>query len=443
MVKQYGLGILVCIEVFSIASCPAKDRQNLVLTGHPSHLFSVLLDIGLGIGLIDTKLCGVVGGCGIGCGVFGGCHKGNVCIEVDKSHIRTLLEQQLREHSIRLKLQRGSHRTPKSAASVSGGFSFRMSHWIGGLIFLFAFIMMGIFQEDVMAETLDLAEQAFDDQYLGCKRDMERKLKEDNVLDVEIGKNKKLKRALKEARDMWMIKKKDNLMGNLPAEFEDDHGIALLIYTGFIRKDFNDATKWAGKSYTSYMNDFGFKWLHFYLTSALQILQQNDLGGEYTVYGNTDHDIEVPPHCNIYVKFGHFLYTSLDEEKATVMANKSLLILNQYPGVQVENFSQYALEREVLVPGYEVFSLSAMEEEGRYRLTTTRTFCSNFNCAYINGANSKLPVQDCVNTAGANSTLLVQDCVNTAASFLRTPGPICSGLVTVLVVVVTLLSHIA
>lgn len=294
-----------------------------------------------------------------------------------------------------------------------------MSHWVGSWTGLFAFVMMVTSQDDVVFRTLDLAEQAFDDQYLGCKRNMERKLEEENVLNIEIEQNKKLKRAWTEAKQAWVTRKND-LKVKLPEGFKDEHGIALKTYTSFIRKDFNNAVRSAGKSYQSYMDDFGFKWLHFYVTSALQLLSQSKFP-KYTIYSGTDHNIEVPPNGTVYVKFGHFLYTSLEEEEATVMGNTSLLIIDNYPGVSIEDFSEYPGEREVLVPGYEVFSLSPMEEDGRFKLKATGKFCSNFNCAYIKGERSKLSVQECMNAA---------------ASFRRMQDPVLSGLITVLLVVV-------
>ncbi|KAG9465662.1 hypothetical protein GDO78_017948 [Eleutherodactylus coqui] len=224
---------------------------------------------------------------------------------------------------------------------------------------------------------------------------MESKLKEHGVLNIEHGKNKRLKRAWKEASDAWNHRKSD-LQVQLPPGFEDNHGIALLTYTSFIRRDFNNAVKLAGKSYKSYMDDFGFKWLHFYVTSAFHLLSNSTVSGNYKVYIGIDNHIDVPANGSIHVKFGHFLYASLDKEEATLETNKSLLIIDRYPGVNIEHFSQVPSEREVLVPGFEVFSLSPTEEEDTFNLKTTRKFCSNFNCAYINGEKSQLSVHECL-----------------------------------------------
>ncbi|KAG8544738.1 hypothetical protein GDO81_021986 [Engystomops pustulosus] len=227
---------------------------------------------------------------------------------------------------------------------------------------------------------------------------MERKLENHNVLNIENMKNRNLNRAWKEANKVWKLRR-NTLMPKLPQAFKDDHGIALLTYTSFIRSDFNDAVKRAGRSYKSYMDDFGFKWLHFYLTSAFQLLSKSRWRTDLTVYSGIDDDIEVSLNGSAYVKFGNFLYSSLDKEEATIFANRSLLIIDTYPGVNIENFSQFACEREVLVPGYEVFSLYATDEENTYRLHTTGKLCSNFNCAYINGEKSKQSIHECLKAA--------------------------------------------
>ncbi|XP_073404527.1 ecto-ADP-ribosyltransferase 5-like [Dendrobates tinctorius] len=280
-----------------------------------------------------------------------------------------------------------------------------MSHRVGRVTVLFVFSMTVTFQKDVVVESLDLAEQAFDDQYLGCKRQMERKLEKNNVLDAEISQNKKLKRAWEEANKIWMLKKNE-LRAKLPLSFEDNHGIALMTYTSFIREDFNNAVKLAGRSYNRYMEDFGFKWLHFYVTSALQLLSESELYNQNTIYSGIDENFELPPNGSINVKFGHFLYTSLDKYEATVMGNESLFIISEYHGVNIEDFSQFYSEREVLVPGYEVFTLfpATVGSEFDFELESTRRFCSNFNCAYINGESSKISVQS------------VHQCMSAAAS---------------------------
>ncbi|XP_056416231.1 ecto-ADP-ribosyltransferase 5-like [Hyla sarda] len=340
-----------------------------------------------------------------------GCDPMSLHIVVYKSHIRTEENDQS---------ETTGRKSPytESTASVSCSV-FRMSHWVGSVTVLFAFVMMVTSQEDFETESLDLARQAFDDQYLGCRQEMEQKLEKDNVLNIEIGKNRKLKRACKDGMAAW-TERKSHLNDKLPPGFEDNHGIALLTYTGFIRGEFNNAVKRAGKSHNSYMDDFGFKWLHFYLTTALQLLRKTELYGEYTVYGGIDHDIQVP--VNTYIKFGYFFFTSLDEENAAIMGNDSLIVIDKYRGVNIEKFSQYEAEREVLVPGYEVFSLSPTKEEGRFKLKTTGMYCSNINCAYIKGESSALSIQDCVTAAGCTA-----------------PSPLVT---VVLVIVVNLLSHI-
>ncbi|KAM3935996.1 ecto-ADP-ribosyltransferase 5-like [Leptodactylus fuscus] len=298
-----------------------------------------------------------------------------------------------------------------------------MSYCLRSLTVLCSFVII-ITSQDNVVETLDLAEEAFDDQYLGCKIDMEKKLAEDDVLNKEIRKNKRLNRAWREANNQWLVRKGE-LKAKLPQEFKDNHGIALLMYTSFIRKDFINAMKSGGRSYKSYMEDFGYKWLHFYVTSALQLLSETRLSSHETVYSGIDDPIELPLNGSKYIKFGGFLYTSLNKNESTLMGNTSLLIIDTYTGINIENFSEYPCEREVLFPGYEIFQLSHDTEEDTYRLNSTKKFCSNFNCAYIKGETSKQSVEECMKNE---------------ASLGRMYRPGCLSLVTLLLVfVVTLL----
>ncbi|KAM3933293.1 ecto-ADP-ribosyltransferase 3-like [Leptodactylus fuscus] len=138
------------------------------------------------------------------------------------------------------------------------------------------------------------------------------------------------------------------------------------------------------------MNNFGFKWLHFYVTTALQLLAQSEMGKVTKVYGRTK---EVTQLIGVNrLKFGHFLYTTKNENHTALRGEKSVLTLFTYHGVNIEDFSANPCEEEVLVPGFEVFTLSP----GKMELNSTRKYCSDFNCAYISGEVPKKPNPDCI-----------------------------------------------
>ncbi|CAH2226008.1 ecto-ADP-ribosyltransferase 5-like isoform X2 [Pelobates cultripes] len=237
--------------------------------------------------------------------------------------------------------------------------------------------------------TLDLAKVAFDDQYIGCQEDMEQVLNSNDILSKEKQKNKIFRRAWEGAETIWHTKKKATVLTNLPQGFEDNHGIALVAYSGFIRKHFNDALRLAGKSYQYYMEDFHFKSLHYYLTVAVQLLSGDSCQNLF--YEDELGVMFEPSNGSDIVKFGQFLSPFLDD--GTSYSNESFTLTSCF-GVRIQNFSQYPLENTVVVPGYEVFYL---ENEGStFSLNSTGKKCSNYNCAYVRGDKSRLSLDHCI-----------------------------------------------
>ncbi|XP_053561633.1 T-cell ecto-ADP-ribosyltransferase 2-like [Bombina bombina] len=222
------------------------------------------------------------------------------------------------------------------------------------------------------------AYRAFDDQYIGCRDEMDRKMQKDNMIEMEKIKNKDFKIAWEEAEYMWKNVKKDQVISVLPRGFHDLHGTAIVAYTGFIGDDFNNALKLAGESRDYYIKNFHYKSLHFYLTVGMELLSNRCKTFNETVYKIID---EFPSYVTYPIKFGHFLSTTYK-----LYGNYSFLTIITQCGVKIDKFSQYPEEMEVLVPGYEMFEISDYAEEyQRIVLTSIQKSCSNYNCAYIGG----------------------------------------------------------
>ncbi|XP_072256105.1 T-cell ecto-ADP-ribosyltransferase 1-like [Pyxicephalus adspersus] len=278
----------------------------------------------------------------------------------------------------------------------------RMNH-LGVILTIFClFTLEGIGGEEPQEE-LDLAPEALDDQYLGCRQAMKDQLKSQEILKHEMSGSKHFQRSWREAEKRWNLKKNE-LAPNLPEGFTDHHGIAIMVFTGSIRESFNRAVKSAGKSYKSYREEFNYKYLHYYLTVALQLLYK-DCGGEHHVsYRGFPKDVHWMSTESGLVKFGHFLHTSSSEWIAHEMGNASFITVYGCSGVPVHNFSDYPEEEEVVFPGYEIFTATQVEEDPKeFSLVSTGKWCSNFNCALVQGEKSKVPVEDCINSAD-NST---------------------------------------
>ncbi|KAL6062489.1 hypothetical protein STEG23_018580 [Scotinomys teguina] len=85
---------------------------------------------------------------------------------------------------------------------------------------------------------LDMAPNAFDDEYDSCVKETERKAPQ--LLQEGYTMNGQLNLEWKNAEQRW--KEIKNTM-SYPKGFHDFHGIALVAYTGYIHQDFNKAVR--------------------------------------------------------------------------------------------------------------------------------------------------------------------------------------------------------
>ncbi|XP_072466438.1 ecto-ADP-ribosyltransferase 5-like isoform X2 [Notamacropus eugenii] len=256
-----------------------------------------------------------------------------------------------------------------------------------------------MFQLIISAEKVGLSENvislehnAFDDQYVGCEKTMEMKAKE--LLAQERAMNSNFDEAWVEAENIWKKKKSKNRMEML---FE----IAVIAYTlenPKIYSAFNEAVRKCCESREAYMNNFHFKALHFYLTRAVQIMRRS--------CKNVYRGVSVKVHREgaKEMRFGQFASTSLKEDKARSFAKTSgssgtLFKVYTCEGASIEDLSFYPDEREVLIPPYEVFSVSEPEKNGlkTFELRSTRTY-SKFNCAYQEASANKVAVPEQLTT---------------------------------------------
>ena len=84
---------------------------------------------------------------------------------------------------------------------------------------------------------LDMAPNAFDDQYEGCVQQMDERAPK--MLQEDFNMNKEFKHEWKKAEKKWkQIKPK-----SYPKGFQDFYGTALVAYTGVIHSSFNKATR--------------------------------------------------------------------------------------------------------------------------------------------------------------------------------------------------------
>ncbi|XP_054999610.1 T-cell ecto-ADP-ribosyltransferase 2-like [Sorex araneus] len=226
---------------------------------------------------------------------------------------------------------------------------------------------------------LDMAYNAFDDQYEGCTQQM------DNIapqlLEEELKMNQKFQEEWKNAEKHWKeIKNTQEIKEMIPKSFRDAYGIALVAYTGEIAVDFNKAVREFGQNPKS----FHFKAFHYYLTRALQLLSR---GKCYKVYRGCP--IKFQYSGSSTVRLGQFTSTSLSKEIALQFSGPSgtLFIIETCLGVYIEAFSKYRNEKEVLLPGYEVYQ-KVTKNHNNFFLGNPKKGKSTYNCFHVSSGSS-------------------------------------------------------
>ncbi|CAH6792719.1 T-cell ecto-ADP-ribosyltransferase 2 [Phodopus roborovskii] len=228
---------------------------------------------------------------------------------------------------------------------------------------------------------LDMAPNAFDDQYEGCVQEMEKKAPQ--LLEEDFNMSEQLRLEWERAEKKWKAMKKTR---SYPEGFHDFHGTALVAYTGDIHKDFNRAVREFRKDF----HNFHYKAFHYYLTRALQLLNNKSC---YTVYRGTKNKFLYSGKGS--VRFGQFASSSSAKavavSKSFLSDHGTLFRIETCLGVDIKEFSFLSFEKEVLIPGYEEYHkvIVTQNEKGydEISLDSPQRKKSNFNCFYSGFTN--------------------------------------------------------
>ncbi|XP_031752119.1 ecto-ADP-ribosyltransferase 5-like [Xenopus tropicalis] len=250
------------------------------------------------------------------------------------------------------------------------------------LLFCISLGILGLcMAPQVGAETYQLRykSDAFDDQYIGCADKMEKHM-------FLVLKKEKLNREFGSAWDNATEKWEEiEPTLELPDEFRDEYGIALLVYTNDypegnpIFRQLNNNVSAAGVSRDHYMREFHFKALHFYLTRALQLLKP-DCNRTLTAYRGSDATYSL----SSLFHFRQFTSSSLDKKVALRFGMGSVFRIETCFGASIRDFSFFPAEAEVLIPVTEQFRF-VKQVKSLYVVESTGVQCSYFNCAYLGG----------------------------------------------------------
>uniref|UniRef100_A0A672RP30 NAD(P)(+)--arginine ADP-ribosyltransferase n=1 Tax=Sinocyclocheilus grahami TaxID=75366 RepID=A0A672RP30_SINGR len=194
---------------------------------------------------------------------------------------------------------------------------------------------------------LDMALNSVDDQYDGCKETMkhlENLGKEMFLNDLNLDYQEGEKNAKKPEDNLKKI-----------------NSVSIYMYTNNnsdVYRDFNNAVRSEKQKYKK----GPFKWysLHFLLTDAIQILKKTQ-NKCYLTYRGTNVELGKDV-LNKEIRLGSFTSSSLNRKVAQDFGTKSCFEIETCEGADVIKYSKYPDQKEVLIPPYETFKVTAVKK---------------------------------------------------------------------------------
>ncbi|XP_073324202.1 T-cell ecto-ADP-ribosyltransferase 1-like [Pagrus major] len=197
---------------------------------------------------------------------------------------------------------------------------------------------------------LDMVENAVDDMYFGCNATMAEMVKNTYFKKENAGQFGKFWKLAKRCTN-----KNVEHIENGDKALTKDHLQAICVYTSGYQnfyETFNAAVRTERKNYAS---SFSFHSLHFWLTSAVQILSNNrncltTYRRSKAVFKGKDKQM---------IRFGSFTSSSKKTD-LTQFGSKTCFKIRTCSGAYLKNYPHLNnTEEEVLIPPYEMFQITA------------------------------------------------------------------------------------
>ncbi|NWS80969.1 NARE ribosyltransferase, partial [Toxostoma redivivum] len=231
------------------------------------------------------------------------------------------------------------------------------------------------------ALSLDMSPLSFDDQYRGCGPAMRAALPALNRSEFQ--NNFLFAQTWPKAVAKWQKKK------SLPSSVSSAQAIAIMAYTmDDLYEEFNNQGRGAGVSRQHYRDNFHFKTLHFLLTDALAALRAHEGQKCRCVHRGVKKSFKAK--VGDIVRFGQFASSSLCKDVARGFGETTLFKVWTCHGAYIEEFSQFPVEEEVLIPPFEKFKVTnVIQKWGKVeiQLNSTGTY-SKYNCEWVTGGDS-------------------------------------------------------
>uniref|UniRef100_A0A3B4WV37 NAD(P)(+)--arginine ADP-ribosyltransferase n=1 Tax=Seriola lalandi dorsalis TaxID=1841481 RepID=A0A3B4WV37_SERLL len=196
---------------------------------------------------------------------------------------------------------------------------------------------------------MSMATHAVDDMYSGCNGSMSRQVTDSYFERENSGAFARVWRKAEPCANKRLREKSEG-----DEALTKNHLRAICVYTAnheHFYKTFNDHVR---SDMSKYTTSFPFHSLHFWLTSAVQILSDNMKC--HTTYRRTE--LQFTAQVGHVVRFGFFASSSF-KTSLTHFGHKTCFQIKTCAGAFLKHYSAIRLEeQEVLIPPYEMFRVT-------------------------------------------------------------------------------------
>ncbi|NXG06375.1 NRT2 ribosyltransferase, partial [Sakesphorus luctuosus] len=228
---------------------------------------------------------------------------------------------------------------------------------------------------------LTMVPNSFDDQYRGCRNKMAKAVRALNL--TEFASNSDYSKAWGKATVKWQSRP------SMGSRLRPEEAIALMAYTmeEGLYLEFNKATREGGISRRHYLYNFRFKVVRFLLTKPLDDLRKEKSHPKCLHVFQGVEGVQFATEPRWIIHFGQFASTSLLKNVSEHYGTDTLFEVDTCHGANIQDFSYYLEEEEVLIPPFETFKVTNVSHQSH---TTFIQLCSHgvhskFNCAWLRG----------------------------------------------------------